>query len=205
LPDNSVVHLNTDSSITIRFGATERLVMLSAGQADFKVAHDPIRAFRVVSGAAEVIAVGTQFDVRLKADSTVVTVLEGRVSVGLSPMLAQGGRRLAGPRYVQVRANEQVQVTEAEGPSVPVAVDAQNTTAWLHREIVFDHEPLTHVVAEFNRYAQKPVVLLTPSLEGLEISGAFATDDADAFVAFLRSLKGLRVQTTATRIEVSRR
>ncbi|MBS0580610.1 MAG: FecR domain-containing protein [Proteobacteria bacterium] len=206
LADNSVVHLNTDSSVTIRFSATERLVMLSSGQAEFKVAHDPARAFRVVGGPAEVIAIGTQFDVRLKADATVVTVLEGRVSVGLSQPLDRGAERgFASPRYVQVGANEQVQVTEAAGPSVPAKVDAQNETAWLHREIVFDHEPLEQVVAEFNRYAKKPVVILTPSLGRLEISGAFATDDADAFVAFLRTLKGLKVQTTPTRIEVSQR
>jgi ferric-dicitrate binding protein FerR (iron transport regulator) len=34
-----------------------------------------------------------------------------------------------------------------------ISVDAQRTTAWLHREIVFDHEPLERVAAVFNRYA----------------------------------------------------
>jgi ferric-dicitrate binding protein FerR (iron transport regulator) len=29
---------------------------------------------------------------------------------------------------------------------------AQRTTAWLRRDIVFDHEPLEHVAAECNRY-----------------------------------------------------
>ena len=38
----------------------------------------------------------------------------------------------------------------------PVAVDAQRTTAWLRREIVFDHEPLERVAAEYNRYSAKP-------------------------------------------------
>jgi ferric-dicitrate binding protein FerR (iron transport regulator) len=37
----------------------------------------------------------------------------------------------------------------------------------------------------------------------LQISGAFATDDTDAFIAFLRTLKGVRVEVTATRIRVS--
>jgi transmembrane sensor len=206
LPDDSVVHLDTDSAISVRFSATERLVTLNSGQAEFTVTHDPARVFRVVSGAAEVIAIGTQFDVRLSADSTTVTVLEGRVSVGLAQAPDGSGiRRFAAPQHVQVGANEQVRVSEAGGLSEPVAVDAQNATAWLHHEVVFDSEPLEQVVAEFNRYARKPVVLLTPSLRGLQISGAFATDDPDAFVAFLRTLKGLRVQTTSTRIEVSQR
>jgi transmembrane sensor len=92
LEDNSVLHLNTDSAITIRFSKTERLIMLTSGQAEFEVAHDPARAFRVLTGSAEVIAIGTQFNVRLLENSTVVTVIEGRVAVGPSPVLEKVAR-----------------------------------------------------------------------------------------------------------------
>jgi transmembrane sensor len=68
---------------------------------------------------------------------------------------------------------------------------------------VFDHEPLEHVVAEYNRYTAKPIEIATPALRNLQISGVFATDDTEAFVAFLRSLKGVRVEVTETRIRVS--
>jgi transmembrane sensor len=206
LADNSVVHLNTDSAITLRFSETERLVLLTSGQANFEVAHEPDRAFRVLTGSAEVIAIGTQFDVHLDDDSTLVTVIEGRVAVGPSPMLKKGGTNPNNaPQYVQVAADQQIRVTQAEWPSTPIAVDAQHTTAWLHREIVFDHEPLERVAAEFNRYAPKPIEIATPALRNLQISGAFATDDTDAFIAFLRTLKGVRVEVTATRIRVSQR
>ena len=204
LEDNSVVHLNTDSAVTIRFSKTQRLVTLTSGQAEFEVAHDPARAFRVFTGSAEVVAIGTQFDVRLEEDSTVVTVIEGRVAVGPSPMLEKRGTNPNdAPRYVHVGADQQIRVTEAEWPATPISVDAQHTTAWLHREIVFDHEPLERVAAEFNRYAPKPIEIATPALQNLQISGAFATDDTDAFIAFLRTLKGVRVEVTATRIRVS--
>jgi transmembrane sensor len=204
LPDNSVLHLNTDSAVTIRFGDTERLVMLTSGQAEFEVTHDPVRAFRVLTGSAEVIAIGTQFDVRLKEDSTVVTVIEGRVAVGPAPMLGKGGSTPSNaPRYVQVAADQQIRVTAAEWPASPTAVDAQHTTAWLHREIVFDHEPLERVAAEFNRYAPKPIEITTAALRKLQVSGAFATDDTDALIAFLRTIKGVRVEVTATRILIS--
>ena len=204
LEDNSVLHLNTDSAITIRFSKTERLVMLTSGQAEFEVAHDPARAFRVLTGSAEVIAIGTQFDVRLLENSTVVTVIEGRVAVGPSPRLEKrGASPNNAPRYVQVNADQQIRMSEAEWPATPAAVDAQHTTAWLRREIVFDHEPLERVAAEFNRYAPKPIEIATPALRNLQISGAFATDDTDALIAFLRTLKGVRVEVTATRIRVS--
>jgi transmembrane sensor len=73
----------------------------------------------------------------------------------------------------------------------------------LHRQIAFDHEPLERVAAEYNRYTSKPIEIATPALRTLQISGVFATDDTDAFIAFLRSLKGVRVEVTETRILVS--
>jgi transmembrane sensor len=204
LADNSLLHLNTDSAVTVRFSKTERLVALTSGQAEFEVAHDPARAFRVFAGSAEVIAIGTKFDVHLEDDSTVVTVVEGRVAVGRSPPLERRGTsQNEAPRFIQVGADQQIRVAADEWPATPTTVDAQRTTAWLHREIVFDHEPLERVAAEFNRYAPKPIEIVTPALRSLQISGVFATDDTDAFIAFLRSLKGVRVEVTATRIRVS--
>jgi transmembrane sensor len=207
LADNSVLHLNTDSAATIRYGKTERLVMLTAGQAGFEVAHEPDRAFRVIAGAAEVVDLGTKFDVRLEHDSTVVTVIEGRVAVAPSPTMEElgaGSNQSHARRVVQLGANQQIRVTEKEWPATPVAVDAEHTASWLRREIVFDHEPLERVATEYNRYTAKPIEIATPALRNLQISGIFATDDPEAFIAFLRSLKGVRVEVTETRIRVSR-
>jgi transmembrane sensor len=207
LADNSILHLNTDSAVTIRYGKTERLVTLTAGQADFEVAHESDRTFRVLAGSAEVVDLGTQFDVRLEQNSTVVTVVEGRVEVGSSPMRKTVGTKARQPRaarFVELVAGQQVGVAEGEWPAVPISVDVQSTTAWLRQEIVFDHEPLEHVAAEYNRYTAKPIEIATPALRSLQVSGVFSTDDPDAFIAFLRSLKGVRVEVTPARISVSR-
>jgi transmembrane sensor len=83
-------------------------------------------------------------------------------------------------------------------------VDAERATAWLHRQIAFDHEPLETVAAEFNRYASKPIEIVTPGLQKLEISGVFTTDDPATFIAFLRSMEGVQVEETTTRFRVSR-
>ncbi|HWW29349.1 MAG TPA: FecR domain-containing protein [Steroidobacteraceae bacterium] len=206
LADNSVLHLDTDSAVTIQYGANERLVTLTSGQAVFEVAHEPNRAFRVVTKSAEVVDLGTKFDVRLEDDATLVTVVEGRVGVGPIPALARPGTSSNSGRprgFVQLSANQQVRVAEGAWPATSVAVDAQRTTAWLRGEIVFDNEPLANVAAEFNRYAPKPVEVATPALRNLQISGVFATDDTEAFIAFLHSLKGVRVEVSATQIRVS--
>jgi transmembrane sensor len=107
-------------------------------------------------------------------------------------------------RFVELTAGQQVSVAEGEWPAVPISVDVQNTIAWLRQEIVFDHEPLERVAAEYNRYTAKPIEIATPALRSLQVSGVFSTDDPDAFIAFLRSLKGVRVEVTPARISVSR-
>jgi transmembrane sensor len=152
-----------------------------------------------------VVDLGTQFDVRLERDATVITVVEGRVAVASFPRPDRTGSTSAQSRpTIPLSAGQQIRVSEGEWPAAPIAVDAQRATAWLRREIVFDHEPLGSVAAEYNRYTSKPIEIATPALRGLQVSGVFATDDPDAFVAFLRSLKGVRVEVADSRIRVSR-
>jgi transmembrane sensor len=206
LADHSVLHLNTDSAVTVRYGKAERLVVLTSGEVLFEVSHEPTRSFRVQAGSADVVDIGTKFDVRLRQNATVVMVLEGRVAAG--PSSESVGRKPDSkqdipPGFVTLGAGQQISIAEDRWPAAPIAVDAERATAWLHRQILFEHEPLERVAVEFNRYTSKPVEIVTPALQHLEISGVFATDDTEAFIAFLRSLEGVRVEVTAARIRVS--
>src|SRR5215472_12568594 len=208
LADGSVLHLNTDSAVTVVYSGAQRLIALSSGEALFEVAHEPPRPFLVLAGPAKVVDLGTRFDVRLNPDSAVVTVVDGRVAVEPSgtPRKGDAGSRQSPPqRSVQLGANQQLSVADGQWPAVPVLVDARRTTSWLHRQITFDHEPLERVAAEFNRYAAKPVEITAPALRQLQVSGVFSTDDPEEFIAFLRSLEGVRVEVTATKIRVSQK
>jgi transmembrane sensor len=200
LADNSVLRLDTDTAVTVRFSRGQRLVEVQKGQVLFEVAHEARRAFHVVAGPADVVAIGTRFDVRLQQDSTLVSVLEGRIAVGLAP--AQPGTAVKST--VLVGAGEQVQVAANQLPAQAVPAQIQRNTAWLRRQIVFEQEPLASVVAEFNRYSETPIEIETPALRALVISGTFSADDTESFVAFLRSLEGVRVEVTSSRVRVRR-
>lgn len=208
LADNSIIYLNTGTSATVQYTRTQRLVMLAAGQAAFEVSPDAGRPFHVIAGPAEATALGTKFEVRLTNDAAVVTVVEGRVAVEPVPMVSgqsPAPNQRSRLRFIEVGADQQVTVHPDEWPVTPAPVDARGATAWLHRQIAFNHEPLERVAAEFNRYASKPIEILTPKLKTLEVTGTFTTENSDEFLAFLRSLKGVRVEETATRIRVSQK
>lgn len=197
LTDQTVVVLNTDSAMTVRFNKDERVVELEAGEAHFTVADDSHRRFRVLAGAAQVLDVGTVFDVRVAPSSTLVTVIRGLVDVGL--VAEHHG---TGP-LVRIGASQQIIVSDGAWPVRPAAVNAESSTAWLHGQIKFDDEPLSVVTREMNRYVATPFEITAPGLGELRISGVFGTDDSAAFVAFLRSLQGVHVDVSTTRIRVS--
>lgn len=203
LADGSLLHLNTDTSVVVRYGPAERRIDVARGQVVFEVAHDTARPFRVFAGSAEVVAVGTVFEVYLQSDSTLVTVVEGRVMVGPNAdALGPEARGRVRQQPMPVASGQQVRVIQGELPAEASQVDAQRVTAWLHRQIVFVQEPLALVAAEFNRYSATPIEIETPALRGLAVSGVFAADDTESFVAFLRSLDGVNAQVTPTRIRV---
>ncbi len=203
LPDGSVLHLDTESAVTVHYSGEARMVEVDRGQVLFQVAHDS-RRFRVVAGDAGAIAVGTQFDVYRKAGATTVTVSEGRVAVFMGEP-AWLRSETGAPAYVQrVTAGYQVRVDAGIMSAQPVPVDLHQVLGWLEHKIVFEHRPLGEVAAEFNRYGRIPIEIEDETLRALPISGSFDADDTDSFVAFLETLPEVRVERTPTRIRVVR-
>lgn len=184
LTDGSRVRLNTDSAVRVRYWGGERRVVLRRGQAFFDVAHDASRPFCVEAGPAEVLALGTKFDVRRRDGAVAVTLVEGRVRVEGE----DGGAATLAP-------NQQLTVTKA-GVSAPRPLAAAEAAGWTTGRLTFRGEPLRDVVAEANRYSRRKIELAVPeALAGERVSGAFDAGDIDAVVAALTQYYGLQAET----------
>ncbi len=201
LPDGTELHLNTDSAVTVRYTRSERVVEIARGQALFTVARNDHRRFRVAAGDVQVVAVGTRFDSYRRLDATIVTVVEGSVAV-LSGRSPPPGVTAFPPGALRVNAGYQVHVDTGGVSAQPIAVDVQQTVAWLQRQIAFEQRPLGEVAEEFNRYVSIPIEIDDATLRSLPISGVFDAYDIDSFVAFLQALDGVRVERTSARIRV---
>ena len=224
LTDGSIVDLNARSRISVHFSRSERDVDLIDGQALFIVAKNSRYPFVVRSHGALVRAVGTQFDVNREVTGTVVTVLEGRVAVTASDTSsavdpsasapAAVGRNPAArmPRSatnaslqpVLVSAGQQV-IIVAEGVPLPRPADLTAATAWRRHQLIFDSSRLADVVDEFNRYNHRQLVIDSPSLDELEISGVYASTDPSSFVRFLRELPNVMVTDSEGEIHLAQR
>jgi transmembrane sensor len=193
LPDGSVLHLNTDSQVTVHYSRRERVVNLDRGEALFQVAHQDERRFRVAAGNAQILTVGTQFDVYRKPGAVLITIVEGTVAVYTGPPQLT-------PVALPLGAGYQVEVRGQVG--LPRRVDVRAAVAWLKRQIAFEDEPLAEVAAEFNRYGGIALEIDDDTVRALRISGVFNAYDTDSFAAFLQTLNGVVVQKTPTRIRV---
>lgn len=174
LEDGSIVTLNGDSAVQVRYKDDVRQVILRRGEALFEVAHNSRRPFVVSAEGLKVRAVGTEFVVGLEDGGVEVTVEEGVVAVGGS---ASGSPT---PRYI--RRNEQF-VAAQTGPRKAVldAADVARRTAWRKGLLVFDGQQLGAAAAEVNRYSDLRVVIEDPTLARAEFMGIFKLGDSRAF------------------------
>ena len=203
LPDGSVLRLDTDSAVTIRYSGKERVVDVKRGQALFEVAHsNGGRRFRVVAGDVGAIAVGTRFNVYRQESAIAITVAEGEVAVFTGTSAWSGNERDVPALGQRVTAGYQLRVDAGVMSAQPVPVDLRQSLGWLQHKIIFEHRPLGEVAAEFNRYARIPVEVEDVELRALPISGTFDADDLDSFIAYLEKLPGVKVERTPTRIRV---
>ncbi|MGC3980088.1 MAG: FecR domain-containing protein [Steroidobacteraceae bacterium] len=200
LSDGSIMHLNAHSAARVRFSDSERRIELQRGEAMFEVAHQARRKFRVNTGFADVVAVGTRFEVLREPQQAQVTVVAGIVSVApsevqparvdLKPLLLKRGQRLV--------------VGENFTVGTPETISPRQMIGWAKHEVEFDRRPLASVVNEFNRYTVLPIQIQDADLRQLPISGIFNAYDSESLLQFLRRMEGVEVVIETDKVRVER-
>jgi transmembrane sensor len=200
-----------NSKIEVRMLPQQRKVQLVSGEAMFAVAKDVSRPFSVLTGSAEVTAVGTQFNVRRNSDRVIVSVLEGRVRVqplrtlvslpwmeAMLPSVNQG-------QAAEVDAHHQAMVDERGiGETAPLS-DVAVAIAWQDGQLSFDNEPLRYVIEVVNRYSQQRIVIADPALEDVRVSGTVLDDHVTGWLASLDAAFGVQATTDGSNIILRRR
>jgi len=176
LADGSRIHLNTNSRVTVAMSGKRRFVHLAQGEAYFDVAHNPAAPFEVEAQGTVVRALGTAFDVRVRADLIELTVTDGlvgvRTSEGATDKISAGNGALIKQHTV--------------ARTVLARREIEQRTIWREKVIELDGESLAQAVDEFNRYRTNPIVVGDPRIAPLRVGGRFQLDRADEFLAALR-------------------
>ena len=213
LDDGTRMLLNTDTRLRVVYGATQRTVEVTGGEALFEVAKDASRPFVVRVAGSEVVAVGTAFSVRFidgpkHDDALTVTLVEGQVNV--RPTLGGGGT-LAPKVAVLLKPGDRLTLdhgARASSPAVEPKLDRPNierAMAWKRNEIAFQDTPLAGAIEEINRYSRTQVALSSEVQQAnLDVSGVFRTGDSASFANAVALLHHLRVRENNGRLELEK-
>ncbi len=187
LQDGTQLQLASASAVDVEFTATERRIVLHAGELLVQSGHGDSRPLRVLTREGSVTPVGTRFTLQRSegawwgaAGQSRVAVLEGAVDV-----------RAGSAPAVRVAAGEQSRF-EASGATAaqPAPRDAD---AWVDGMLVANRMPLADFIAALARW--RPGVLrCAPDAADLRITGAFPLDDTERALAMLVQILPVQVE-----------
>lgn len=137
LADGSRIAVNGGSSVLLS-RADPRKATLERGQALFTVIHRDDAPFRVDVGPAQLVDIGTVFDVTRAGDSTRIAVSEGAV--------------IYDPRRSNVRVDAGYRLSVRDGgPAQVRPVSPAVVGGWWSGQLVYDGVPLGEVAADVER------------------------------------------------------
>ena len=187
LSDGSVVQLNTDTALAVRFSDDRRRVDLYRGEAFFTVTSDEDRPFQVDAGGGAALALGTAFNMRIAADTVAVAVSNGRVEVSFQPGRGSLGEAVVLNAGLEARYGPHGEI-QTRG------VDVATVTAWREGRLIFADRPLRHVVAELDRHRPGVIVVLDAAVADARFTGVLDLHDTDHALAAIGSVLPVEVR-----------
>jgi transmembrane sensor len=191
LSDHSHIALDARTRLRVRFSSDARIVQLLEGQAQFSVAKDPARPFKVEAGSKTIVAVGTVFDVEYVDSQVHVSMVEGRVAVlseGQSGSAASPeGSSKSSNLPIELGAGEALAVRADGASTVQPKADIEAATAWRQGKVIFRDQTLAEAVHRLNRYSRQQVVVDDAALAQMRVSGVFDSGDAQAFAEAMQA------------------
>jgi transmembrane sensor len=212
LADGSRLTLNTQTRARATISTSERRVWLDEGEAYFEVQRDPARPFVVSTGSEHLTVVGTKFALRHDANTTQVTVIDGKVllermsnpagSSSTSGRNSHSAKVMGEP--LLLGANDSVVI---QGDSVLVrsktADEVTHDLSWRDGRLYFDQRTLGEIAAEFNRYNHKQLVV-DATVANVRLGGSFEAANLNSFVGLVRDGFGIKVAESETQIRLSK-
>jgi transmembrane sensor len=193
LSDGSQVDLNTDTVIRTKISSASRSVWLEKGEAYFDIAPDKEHPFVVNIGKEKIVVVGTRFSVRRDHDRTRIDVEEGTVQIW------SNGQKNASsnlrPGDIGLSQNGSVLLLPHSDGKIG------RDLGWREGHLIFDQETLAEVASEFNRYNNKPLIVVGDA-RSIRIGGSFKAQDSLAFAHLLNKGLGLHVDESEDNIKI---
>lgn len=202
LKDGSRITLDTNTRLNVKYTHASRTVELVQGQARFDVKPDQDRPFKVQTSHARVSVLGTVFDIRQTdlqnsnaAPGTTITVSEGLISVdhAKKPNWPDWIPYTPYQQHIKLKARQRYQL-DSEGTTGRLTEHIDTSTLqWPLNRLRFIDAPLNDIVAELNRYSEKPWHIQHSKLGTMRVSASLDMRNKQAIIDVLSLALPVRV------------
>ena len=195
LPDNSVVTLNKDATITYprAFADNSRTVIMK-GEAFFEVTRNEKKPFTVNLGLSSVEVLGTSFNINAEDnnDRIEVVVNTGKVRFGTN----------SGKETVVLTKGEKGTFMKNMNMISKVQNKDINFMAWKTRKIVFNDVDLDIVIQTVNKIYNSQITFSTDVGKNCKVTVSFDNQSIEAILSVLELTLDLEYKKTGDIIEV---
>ncbi|TBV09774.1 hypothetical protein DNK08_07960 [Stutzerimonas kirkiae] len=176
LDDGSLLHLDTDTHLSVNLQPGSRDLVLHGGRAFFEVSPDRRRPFRVEVGELQVLVTGTAFQTSLTSQQAQIDLQSGSLQVSV-----------AGRQVPPLEPGEQLSLQRQSGQLSRQTRPPQQMGSWRQHQLLAEDQPLDQVIRELARYYPGRVELASPALASRRVTGLY---DLRTPLASLRSAIG---------------
>lgn len=195
LARNLNIELNTKTRIEWQASASAIQLTLQEGEVFIRQAPGAIVCRLLCQGRVVVLSAG-EYLARLNGQTLDLLVLRGEAEIPPK-----------GSEKTVVRLHPQQSVllgSKVAPPRILSASQTQFRTGWRQGYVDLDGQILSEVIAEYNRYLDKPIRIADPEIGGLRLAGRFSLKDPKPFLEGLRQSFGVNVVTDEEGYVISR-
>jgi transmembrane sensor len=179
--DGSTVSTLTYALVESQFSQSFRRARQTAGDAYFKVKHDPLRPFSLDVPQGRIDITGTDFHVGIASEVTEVEVFEGKVLI----------TSVSHPDPVELSAGFRTRITEKG------VIE--------HPRRKFSSRPLSEIAEAFNQRKVRPRIVVQGTACQRLVSAILDMDDPAPLISDLKKDAGFLVQESAETVVIRER
>ena len=195
LHDDSIVSLDVNTVLKVKYYEKSREVLLEKGKAFFWVKSNKNRPFLINTNHTNIEIVGTKFEVSSINNQVDVSVKEGRVKVAKifnknkKPrilLLLEKGQKVSLNSYGEIDKLQNITI--------------DSIARWEQKKLLFKQNSLKEVMSEFSKYLDIDVKFDTKKSSLYVITGEFHTSKLDDLLKSLPLIHPISIERISNKI-----
>lgn len=188
LPDNTIVSLDAQTKMEIKYFNDKREVTLLKGNVMFDIGEDKKRPFIIYTKTNIIEDIGSSFEVSLQDNYTNVKVKEGVVKISR----IDNERKDSNALYV-LRKEDSVTLNKYGKITSIKKIPLNEIAIWEDDNIFFDETPLIDAINKFLKYTPKRVKI-DKQIYNIKITGNFKTHELVNFINSLTLIYPIEIE-----------